>query len=165
MSTRILELFGEVPLQKSKRRVPSQRDPKVTTAEKENSGPREELKPSWVMSKASSPENLATQGVGNEPVLGGSPKGKLDVASLFHHDQSHPLSGGLKGNNPIFLTLITPRNYQNNDPSYSIHSISHSLLRTHKKTVIVTGFQRPKLTSLLRQKRAPTLLRPDMGET
>ena len=24
------------------------------------------------------------------------------LAPLFYHDQSHPLSGGLKGNNPIF---------------------------------------------------------------
>ena len=32
-------------------------------------------------------------------------------ASLFYHDQSNPLSGGLKGSNRFhFPTLITPRN-------------------------------------------------------
>ena len=38
------------------------------------------------------------------------------LASLFYHDQSHPLSDGLKGHNrnPV-LTLTTP--CQNNDPS------------------------------------------------
>ena len=38
------------------------------------------------------------------------------LASLFYHDQSHPLSDGLKvGKPPHFLTLITPRNGENND--------------------------------------------------
>ena len=41
------------------------------------------------------------------------------LASLFYHDQSHPLSGGLNGNSRHFLTLITPRTRQNNDPRAS----------------------------------------------
>ena len=36
------------------------------------------------------------------------------LASFLHHDEGHPLSGGLKGNNRNHvLTLITPRKRQN----------------------------------------------------
>ena len=52
-----------------------------------------------------------------EKVLGSS--GRLILQpSLFCNDQSHPLSCGLKGNRPFhLLTLITPKNRQNHDPS------------------------------------------------
>ena len=38
-------------------------------------------------------------------------EGKLSLfclASLFYHDQSNPVSGGLKGTTPHFVTLTTP---------------------------------------------------------
>ena len=49
---------------------------------------------------------------------------KIKLVSLFDHDQSHPLSGGLRETTP-FSDCDTPRNRQNNDPSkvYTFFSI------------------------------------------
>ena len=58
------------------------------------------------------------------PELGGLDqgfgRGTFSLASLilFFQDFSHPLSGGLKGNNPHCLTLRTPSHCENNGPSF-----------------------------------------------
>ena len=41
------------------------------------------------------------------------------LASFLHHDQSHPLSGGLKGNNPF----DNPQKPSNTDPRHTTGSL------------------------------------------
>ena len=58
---------------------------------------------------------------GTLTIFGGEGRGILTSSThsglIVFHDQSHSLNGGIKRNQPHFLTLITPRNSQN-DPSH-----------------------------------------------